>query len=61
MVRRKKEGLTQDELGQRLGVTGTYISYIENGKSDGSQKFWDKLKKLWNIPNSEMENYREKE
>lgn len=31
---RKKAGLTQDELARRIGTKKTYISRIENGKSD---------------------------
>lgn len=59
LVRRKAEGLTQAQLGEKLGVSGKQISYIENGSSNGSHKFWNRVKELWGIPNSEMEDYRQ--
>lgn len=31
---RKKAGLTQEELAERIGTKKSYISRIENGKSD---------------------------
>ena len=31
---RKKRGLTQEELAEKIGTKKTYISRIENGKAD---------------------------
>ena len=41
---RIEAGLTQEELGQRLGVTGVYIAQIENGSRDTPQTFIEYLK-----------------
>lgn len=35
---RKKMGLTQAELGERVGVSDSHISHIENGKAKPSLK-----------------------
>ena len=32
--KKKKKGLTQEELAEKIGTKKTYISRIENGKSD---------------------------
>ncbi len=36
--RREAEGLSQEELAERLGVDRTMISHIENGRKDPSVK-----------------------
>lgn len=53
--------LTIKALAEKLGYSSQYISYIINGRSDGTQKFWDTFKEKLNIPDSEIEFYRKKE
>lgn len=55
---RVDNGLNQKEFGEMLGVTGQSISLIENGRSNGSPKFWYKLKTTFHIPDEQMESYR---
>ena len=43
MLRIEKE-LTQAQMADRLGVTRTTYCHIENGKSEGTMRFWVKLK-----------------
>ena len=40
---RRKNGLTQDQLGELLGMKKSYISKIENGKEELSEKKLEKL------------------
>ena len=42
---RRRLGLTQDELAQRLGVSGNYVYMIEKGRIPG-KKFVEKLREL---------------
>lgn len=51
---RISKGLKQSDLAQRLGISPSQYSKIENGKSDGSRSFWSKLQKLFKIKNNEM-------
>jgi transcriptional regulator with XRE-family HTH domain len=40
--------LTQEELGQRMGITGTQISRIESGKRDFDGRFLRNFKRVIN-------------
>lgn len=42
---RVKNGLTQDQMAERLGVTRSTYSNIESGKSNGRMSFWLNLQK----------------
>lgn len=42
---RVKNGLTQDQMAERLGVTRSTYCNIENGKSDGRGVFWMTVEK----------------
>lgn len=57
-LRRMQEGLSQKQLGELLDYTSQQISFIERGTSDGSRKFWKKVKNLWNIPDEELNSYK---
>lgn len=41
--------LTQPQIAERLGVSTATYNLIENGKRRGSQYFWIKLKKEFNL------------
>ena len=51
--------LEQKDLAELLGVTPQYISYIIRGTSNGSYKFWETFKEKLNIPDTEIEKYKE--
>ena len=43
---RTAAGLSQDELAERLGVRGTYISYLEKGRRNPSGDFVLRYRKI---------------
>lgn len=45
---RKRDGLTQEELAERLGVKQQHVSEMENGKRPISKKTAQKLAELFN-------------
>lgn len=47
---RKAANLTQEELGKKIGITGSAIRMIELGKRKGSTEVINKLAKFFNIP-----------
>lgn len=49
----------QDEMAERLGVTRTTYHNIEKGKTNGSSKFWLKLKE--EFPEIEIAEMAERE
>lgn len=56
-----ERNLSVKELAEMLGYTSQHLSFIINGRSDGTQTFWDKFKEVLKIPDSEIEFYRKKE
>ena len=48
-VWREHRGLTQNELGTELGLSGAYISQIESGKRDGTVKVYAALAKALDV------------
>lgn len=42
---RKKKGLTQEELGEILGISRVYMGYIEQGRESPSLKILMKIAK----------------
>lgn len=46
---RKASGLSQDELGAKLGVSDSTVSQIENGKTGYSQAYIEALGRLWGV------------
>lgn len=55
------KGWTIEDLAKKLGYSYSHVNNIIQGRSDGTQKFWDTFKKVLNIPDSEIESYRKKE
>lgn len=48
-IYRKKAGLTQDMLAEKLGLSSKYIQYIENGNRNPSLKVIFKIAKILEI------------
>lgn len=51
---REKEGLSQEALAERLGVTGMTVYRWEAGKRLPREKHWPKIKAVTNITPIEM-------
>jgi transcriptional regulator with XRE-family HTH domain len=49
---------SQANFCKKAGITGAYLSMILNCQSNGSYKFWEKIKALLNISDSEIEGYK---
>lgn len=47
---RKRVGLTQAELAQRIAIAPSYLSEIENGKRNGPVGLWLKLSSALGVP-----------
>lgn len=53
-ILRAKHGLTRTETADKIGVSRSTYSEIENGKRSCSQKFLAKLQAAFEIPDAEM-------
>ena len=53
-VFRIMQGLTQEEMADKLGVTRTFYSNVENGKNSTSYKFLKKLQKVFTLSDEEV-------
>lgn len=51
--------LTQKDLAEMLDVTPQYMGNIIRGASNGSYNFWETFKKVLEIPDAEIESYKE--
>ena len=49
---RKRQGLNQQKLADKLGVTQTYLSLLESDRKTPSINFINSLSKEFNIPSS---------
>lgn len=49
-IERKRQGISQEVLAEKLGVSASYISKIERGLITPSLKTLDKLAKKLNVP-----------
>lgn len=47
---RRKAGLTQNQLGEKAGVSGAIISHIELGKAEGNRKTQELIARALKIP-----------
>ena len=45
---RKSKGMTAEELGSKVGVTGNYIYILENGRREASLKILKKISRVLN-------------
>ena len=53
-VLRVRNGLTQQQMAEKTGVGITTYNLIEQGKRRGSQEFWLKLQKEFDLKDSEV-------
>lgn len=53
-VFRARRGLTQAEMGEKMGWSRQYYAKTENGRGTGSITFWMKLQDAFGIPDEEM-------
>lgn len=53
-VLRVKNNLTQQEMADKLDVSLTTYSFIENGKQSGKVEFWKKVKEAFNLTADEL-------
>jgi transcriptional regulator with XRE-family HTH domain len=51
---RKKKNLTQEQLAEIIGVTSTYIGFVEQGQRVPSIKTADKISRALNIRLSDL-------
>lgn len=49
VLARKNKGLTQDQVAEQIGVTKSFVSYIENGRMNPSLKVAFDIAKLYGI------------
>lgn len=49
---------SQKNFCKAAGITTAYLSMILSGQSNGSYKFWEKMKALLKLPDSEIEEYK---
>lgn len=53
-VLRVRNGLTQQQIAEKLSVSVSTYNLIEQGKRRGSQEFWLKLQKEFNLKDGEV-------
>jgi len=51
---RKRLGLTQEELGHRVGISRAYMGYIEQGRYAPSLEVLEKIAKVLKIKSSDI-------
>ena len=51
---RKSKGMTAEELGSKVGVTGNYIYILENGRREASLKILKKISRVLNTSIDEL-------
>lgn len=48
------KGMTQEVFAREIGFNRTYYGAVENGKHEGSMKFWKAISRRFAIPMSEV-------
>lgn len=51
---RLKNGLSQEEMARKLGMSRQNYGLIETGKAPGNIRFWSKLQKTFGLSGAEM-------
>lgn len=54
MIFRAKQGLNQKEMAEKIGVSRSTYSDVENAKRNCSPLFLSKLQEAFNIPDKDM-------
>lgn len=57
---RTANGLTQEEMSEKLDCSRVTYCKTENGESDPFPRFWKRLKAAFDIPDAEMYSYQQK-
>ena len=55
-VLRIQKGWSQKEASEKLGLSAAAYSFIETGRRFGSNKTWEKIKKLYSLSDKEVWN-----
>lgn len=55
-ILRTRSNLTQREMAAVLGFTRQTYADVENGKREGSSKFWNRVFDKFGIPDEEMQS-----
>lgn len=53
-VFRARRGLTQQQMANKMGWSRQYYAKTENGRSNGSITFWNRLQYAFDLPDEEM-------
>lgn len=51
---RVKQGLSQQQIADKIGVMRATYSAVELGKRDARDYFWQELQRAFNIPDADM-------
>lgn len=60
-VLRVKQGWTQRDVAEKIGITAPNYNLIETGKRFGRASTWNKIKELYNLKDSEMYSIQNEE
>lgn len=58
---RVKMNMNQNEFSTAIGYSRTYYNAVENGKHEGSLKFWKAVQKFCNVSDSDFKKMMKKE
>lgn len=58
---RKKKGLTQAALGEKIGRSMQTICDLEHGRNNGSVEVWDALQHVLKVPQKKLRYQPEKD
>lgn len=56
-VFRVRQKMTQAQFAEKIGVGRALYAAVENGSRNGTLAFWQKFKKTFDIPESEIWRY----
>lgn len=51
---RKAQGLTQQGMADKIGVSRQTYNYVECGSRNGTMPFWYKLQRAFDIPDNKL-------
>ena len=53
--------LTQDEIAKKIGYSTAEYNYIETGKRNPHEVFWNELQKVFRLRNEDIEAFKRNE